>query len=493
VVKRSILDAGPSHPNPTRSGRLGGSIIEPIELVEATLTTESGLSMSVTTEATMLHQSGAAYRRRVGLVDARGKLTFAGIKPGGFSLYLGEEPHFHFDLEGRWQRMFRAGVHYLKALDGTVDALERVREGGSLVIHRRAASLAEAGDLDEAARTTAVELLTAIASGSASLSDPPAPAEPLGAADLTELLERVSRWDGEAWFRNHGAFLRVYGPGGGSFLPPSCPQPIILNATHTPGRAGSWAVGPAPSESESPRVLSPEEFVAHCAAVANFLGRRAAQARGVVLADGEALRRPAHEIVPWLEAAGRLFPIMASPGSARRLSERPVETPALDGIYSFLISPERPLPGAEGWGCLRAAHLRRVDIGVVSGDLEVRRVHRCPWVDGDLLQLVGDLQQAGIAIGLVIPVGAGGRELAAHHVDATRNLCNALGLSEGDLVYLVDLEELVGAETESAMQALGVSPLGPAERQSQAHALREALAPLRSRKIKVVPFSLEKQ
>jgi hypothetical protein len=134
-----------------------------------------------------------------------------------------------------------------------------------------------------------------------------------------------------------------------------------------------------------------------------------------------------------------------------------------------------------------------VDIGMVSGDPEVRRLHRRFWADGDLLQLVGDLKLAGIGVGLVIPIEAGGFELAERHLSATRTLCTALPLSEGDLVYLVDMRELVGPETEAAIRSLSMTPLDELKRKTQTRALREGLAPLRARKVKVVPYSLEKQ
>ncbi len=70
---------------------------------------------------------------------------FAGFKQAAFSLYYGDAPIFHFDLEGRWQRAFVEGIHYLKGLDTTVQAIDRVREGENLVLEAAdAAALLEA-------------------------------------------------------------------------------------------------------------------------------------------------------------------------------------------------------------------------------------------------------------------------------------------------------------------------------------------------------------
>ncbi len=80
-------------------------------------------------EAACLLEQGATYRRRVGLkpLHVPGDPIFAGFKPGAFAIYFGDAPFYHFDLEGRWQRAFVDGTHFLKALDGTVQSIDRVR------------------------------------------------------------------------------------------------------------------------------------------------------------------------------------------------------------------------------------------------------------------------------------------------------------------------------------------------------------------------------
>src|SRR5262249_9523187 len=113
------------------------------------------------TEAACLLQQGALYRKRIGLElpEKDGDPIFAGFNPRGFSLYLGDAPIYHFDLEGRWQRIFADGIHYLKGLDGEVHAIDRVREGPNLVLKRRRLPVDEAADLDLRVCSIALELL----------------------------------------------------------------------------------------------------------------------------------------------------------------------------------------------------------------------------------------------------------------------------------------------------------------------------------------------
>src|SRR5215210_6854614 len=115
--------------------------------------------MAHPTEAACLLETGAMYPRRIGLRAGSAELTLAGFKPGGFSIYRGDEPIVHFDLEGRWQRAFVADAHYRKGLDTTVDRIDRVREGTNLVLRRRTLDPAEAADLDASIRATVLDLI----------------------------------------------------------------------------------------------------------------------------------------------------------------------------------------------------------------------------------------------------------------------------------------------------------------------------------------------
>src|SRR5690348_4085166 len=103
--------------------------------------------MALQTEAACLLDNGAMYGKRALFRPESGDPIFAGIRPGVFSLYFGDAPIYHFDREGRWQRAFVGGTHYLKGLDASVQAIDRVREGENLVLKRRGLGYAESSDL----------------------------------------------------------------------------------------------------------------------------------------------------------------------------------------------------------------------------------------------------------------------------------------------------------------------------------------------------------
>ena len=438
--------------------------------------------MAQTTEAACLLQSGAQYTRRLGLRAPAGEVIFAGLKRGVFSLYFGDEPFVHFDLEGRWQRAFVAGVHYRKALDAAVVAIDRVREGASLVLHRRALPFAEAADLDASIRGLALDLVAGVHSGRIGRLDPPAGIGAIAAAELEDLLERVARWDAAAWFAHRERYLATYGPL--PFLPPDCHQSVVLQATL--GHAGGRAFGNGPAAEHY--VRSPAEFEEHVRAVAALWGRRVLQARSLFLAGGDVLRRPLEDVAACLEAAGRVFPLVAA-AAPRRPRDLPEDVPHLDGVDAFLDEFAPPRPDRDGWCRLAAAGLRRVNLGVESGGPDVRRLYGKTWTDEDLRATVADLKAIGIDLRLVALVGAGGAALAERHAAATADLIHSLALGRGDLVYLVDAGE-VGDVTLGGR----VAPLDESGRRAQQEALKERLTPARAeRGVKVAPYSLEKQ
>jgi hypothetical protein len=430
--------------------------------------------MSHPTEAGCLLESGALYGSRVLFrrSEKEEEPIFAGFKQAAFSLYFGDAPIFHFDLEGRWQRAYVEGLHYLKGLDTTVQAIERVREGENLVLKRQTLSDAEASDLDARVRAAALDLLDALHAGRLERVEPPPSAQPLATEELRAFLERIARWDAAAWLAHREKYLATYGPL--PFLPPDSLNAVVLQATL--GHAGGVAFGLGPVADH--HVRSASEFAEHARAVAALLGRRVEQARSLFLAGSDVLRQSPDAVASYLETASRVFPVGPAPA------------PGLEGIDALLDDPSAPRPDRAAWGRFREHHLRRVSLGVESGDEGVRALYQKTWRNDDLRAVVADLKAAGLGVNVLVLVDAGGVEQAARHVAATAELVNSLALSAGDLVALLDGNEV----RDPTRGAPGFTPLTGAPWADQQSRLRKVLAPVRAeRGVKVAPYSLEKQ
>ena len=428
--------------------------------------------MSEQTEAACLLQSGAMYGSRALLRRPAAEPVFAGFKHAAFSLYFGDAPIFHFDLEGRWQRAFVEGRHYLKGLDTTVQAIDRAREGANLVLKRRTLGPAESSRLDARARAAALGLLD----GRLEPTDPPpsAKARPLSAADLRAFLERIAAWDESAWSAHRARYEAAY-PDPLPFLPPDAQNAVVLQATAGPAGGAPFGLGPVPPRPAG--ILGPEEFADHARAVAALLGRRAEASRALFLAGSDFLRQSAEWIASTLETAGQVFALAADQGQG----------PRPGGIDTFLDDLNGLDPGPAAWSRFRSLRLRRVSLGVESGEESVRALYAKTWKNEALRAVVADMKGAGLGVNVLVLADAGGAEHAGRHRAATADLIATLGLGAGDLVALLDGEEV----RDPARAPTGFTPLTAAARAESQTWLRAAIRS--GGGPKVAPYSLEKQ
>jgi hypothetical protein len=442
-------------------------------------------AMAQQTEAACLLETGAMYGKRLLLRPDSGDPIFAGFRPGVFSLYFGDAPIAHFDREGRWQRAFLAGTHYLKGLDGTVQAIDRVREEASLVLKRRTLSYAEATDLDAQIRALALGALDEFNAGRLARQTPPAPTSVVSDDELRDTLEQVAGWDAAAWFAHRERHVATYGPL--PILPPDAQAAVVLQATL--GHVGGIAFGLGAAADHA--VRTPEEFADHARAVRRLLGGRLLQSRTAFLAGADALRQVPETVAAYFEAVAAAFPIDAE-RVRRRGRNAPDADAHVEGIDAFLDDFTAPPAGWPDWRALCDRHLRRVTLGVESGAPEVRTLYRKHWKNDDLHALVTHLKDAGLGVGLMVLVDAGGIEHAGRHLSATAELVGTLPLGAGDLVSLLDASEV--CDPALGPEETGFTPLTGAPWDGQQAELRQLLLPLRSeRGVKVAPCSLEKQ
>ena len=344
----------------------------------------------------------ALYGKRVGLLGPESDITFVGFKEAAFSVYFEDAPIFHFDLEGRWQRAYHQGLHYLKALDTTTQVIERVREGPNLVLRRRTLSSDATAEFDDLVRGSVVDLLERLDLGGLQPIEPPPQAQTLGRDELREFLDRIAAWDASAWSAYRDDYSRTYGPW--PVLPPDCLNAVVLQASL--GHADGVTFGL--SAAAPHRVRTTDEFARHARAVAELLGRRVTQSRGVFLAGSDVLRRPVDDVAAYLETSARIFPLKG-------------------GIHTVLDRFEAPRPRADDWRRFASLGLRRVGLAVESGAPGVRALYGKTWADDDLRAVVADLKGAGLGVGVLTLVDAGGAEHATAHVEATAALTQQPG------------------------------------------------------------------
>lgn len=436
------------------------------------------------TEAACLLETGTAFPRRIGLRLKDHELVFAGLKPDGLSLYYGDEPIFHFDLEGRWQHAFVSGVHYYKGLDSMTTAVDRGREGANLVLKRRKLSYVDTTDFDDLVRSTAIHLLGAIESKHVDSASPPGGVEMLDIDELAGVLHRAVRWDAAAWFAQRERYREQFGEP--PFLPPGSERSIVLEATIGHPRGVGFGGSTVPEH----RVRSVVEFQAHAERVARIWGRRVLQAKSIYLAGGDVFTRPSADILGYLDAIAKSFPLAAIEGdrSVTSARGRAVSVRCLIDDFSADVPDQNRL------AAYRERGLDRLDLGVISGDRSIRAVFARDWADSSLDSFIAVAKAAEIPLGLLVLTGAGGRERSQAHVRSVVELIQRIEPSQGDLVFLLDLEEVGGESAIARVGEAGLTHTNRAERVEEQKQMKTALLDLSKRRgFKVVPYGMEKQ
>jgi len=338
---------------------------------------------------------------------------FLGVTEGGFSLYVGSELAFHFDLEGRLRRAFKGGERFLRGLDGKV--LRRTRPG-------------KVGDRIPLETATEVfQLAHDAVTGALAELAAPAPAGPNAATEARELLGRAARYTPARLEEEARRFLEVYEPL--SIIPPDRYKALILQATVgcSYGKCAFCTL----YRDVAYRRKTPEEFREHVRAVKRFLGRALPLRSGVFLGEANAIEIPMKDLERMLESIHEELPEQVTPGPGRR-----------GGISAFTDVFHENSKSRADLERLSSLGLDRVYLGIESGDDEVLKSLRKPVTREAAARRVRALKEAGLPVGVIFLVGAGGHpqgRSARAHVEGTASLVGEFRLDTGDVVYLSPL------------------------------------------------------
>jgi radical SAM superfamily enzyme YgiQ (UPF0313 family) len=191
----------------------------------------------------------------------------------------------------------------------------------------------------------------------------------------------------------------------------------------------------------------PDELAAHVAALREYFGRSIALRRTVFIGDANALCLGHDRLLPLVEEVARDFP--GAP------------------LFSFVDAWTGQRKAAADWRAYAALGLKRVYVGLETGDQDLLAWLEKPGSPEDAVDLVGALHEAGVAAGVVVLVGAGGERFAEAHAARTAEALTAMRLRPDDLLYFAEYVDEPGLEYgRRAAGAPDLLPLSP-ERSAQ--------------------------
>ena len=167
-----------------------------------------------------------------------------------------------------------------------------------------------------------------------------------------------------------------------------------------------------------------EEFKDHVKMVKKFIGEGIKMRNKIFLADANALITPTKLLLKYMDIIWRFF-----------------ERNYIDGVYSF-IDYFHSIKSVEELSKLRDLGLRRVYVGLESGNNDVLKILNKPGPSEKAIELVKQFKRVGINVGVIVLIGAGGSEYYKVHVDDTIRILNSMPLGKGDIIYLSRLKIL---------------------------------------------------
>ncbi len=356
----------------------------------------------------------------------------------------GKAEVYSFDCAGRLWTALVENVSYRRGLDGKLVA----KWGTANEARERRWIFPPASlEFEERARQRAAALYAAIQQGQAVLNADLPPAGALGFA-------RALAFDAARSQADVRQYSQVYQPVG--ILPPDQYMAVVLQMAL--GCSFNTCTFCTFYRDRRFRIQSPQSFRQHAQAVRDFLGEGLSLRRTIFLGDANALVIPMPRLLALLEVVHEVFDVAA-----------------LGGLYAFLDGFSGEKKSAADYHRLAQAGLKRVYIGLESGCQPLLSFLKKPGKAADAIQAVQAMKTSGVAVGVIVLLGAGGQAYARQHVRETISVLNAMRLDADDLIYFSELVEAEGMEyTRDAYEA-GLQPLNAEERLIQGEQIEAGL------------------
>ncbi len=391
-----------------------------------------------------MDKPGTSERVRQQHIPGMGAVFFQ-VQP--FFLVLSEEfrATYRFDRDGRFLSGFFDGANYLRGLDGRILCKARSTTSGRV---RRFLSDDEARALmdDVGARVAHIRQHM----------------EPEGFTEVGPWLERILAWDSTWLVRERQRFAAVYQPVG--ILPPDQYLSVVLQAAE--GCSWNQCTFCTFYHDRPFAIKSPAAFREHARQVKELLGSAIGLRHSIFLSDANALIIPQSRLMELLQIVHAEFPID---------TPRPGYDYVLEGIYSFLDIFGAEKKSRDDYRALADAGVRRIYIGLETGDTELFRLLNKPGSPAECVEVVRTIKAGGIQVGVILLAGVGGVTFAKPHITHSLAVLDQMGLDGGDIVYLSPLVVSGDDAYSNTMRELEIAPLSEEQVQTQVARFKTAL------------------
>lgn len=369
------------------------------------------------------------------------------------SVMVDQSLTLNYDREGRLIGAWIEGRNYRRSLDNRVLEKQAGSQPGLAYRVRRELDEAEAHKFLESVYARAADYRAAINDPATRVANNVSPEE---VEHVREALDRVLECDLARLERDRETFHVIYKPV--SILPPDQYLALVLQASE--GCSYNQCAFCGFYRDRTFRIKRLDEFKNHIRDVRAFFGGAIGLRKSIFLADANALMIPQAQLLPMFDAINSELAIHPLGLKDDALHDWETQRPInFEGIYSFIDAFTTRRKTGHAYAELAARGLRRVYVGLETGDPELLRFLGKPNSPEQVVQLVDHVKAGGIAVGVIILAGAGGEKYAEQHVRHTVDIINALPLDQNDLIYFSEMIDHRKSEYSALMREANIRPL----------------------------------
>jgi len=340
---------------------------------------------------------------------------------------------FSFDKTGRLWTALVDGISYRRGLNGNIVAKWN---SNNTVLHRKWLSRSESENLLLSAHQTIKLIHQDFVSSSFLTKIPISP-------EIEHEFERLSKINLEFYREDVYRYHQIYKPVG--ILPPDQYMSVVLQLTE--GCSFNTCTFCNFYKDRPFRIKSRQDFDSHIYSIKDFLSDSLSLRRTIFLGDANALVTPMLQLVPLLE-----------------IIHKHLDVEKLGGLFAFLDGFSGDKKTYDDFKTLKFLGLKRIYIGLESGNNELLRFLKKPGKSEDALSAVHSIKKANLSVGIIVLLGAGGKHFEANHIRDTIQILNQMNLDADDILYFSELIENENIDyTTNATQKF-LNPLTSAER-----------------------------
>ncbi len=343
---------------------------------------------------------------------------------------------YSFDRSFRlWTAMIE-GISYRRGLNGNIVAKWNT---GLDALDRKWLNDSEKSQLLDTAHQT-IRLIYDDFFNSTFQSDYPLPME------IISEFRKISKINRNFYLADVKKYEEIYKPVG--ILPPDQYMSVVLQLTE--GCSFNTCTFCTFYRDRPFKIKSITEFESHILSIKNYLLQSINLRRTIFLGDANALVTPTKKLIPLL-----------------KIIHKHMDVEKMGGLYAFLDGFSGDKKNLEEYQTLKSLGLKRIYIGLESGNNDLLNFLHKPGKSEDAVSAVHEIKKAGLSVAIIILLGAGGKKYEPVHIRDTIIIINQMNLDADDIIYFSELIEKEGFDYSKNAYLENLMPLTTEERLQQ--------------------------